>query len=152
MTPRSLHSVCAVEKGPGHKMVCHMHNMLQLRLHVLDNHAREAMAICRAGEKLAIALGTPLDLPSRMASAINHALFEAASNSGHTYMLWRDLQDHSLRLVQKSGKHDMCPVLQPPALCVPCALYAALCALHSKLPTTVAACDWQTLIHRSFCS
>lgn len=58
---------------------------------------------CRAAEKLAFALGTSPDLPSRLGSAIMHALAEAAASNGHTYLSWEALQKHSLKLVQDSG-------------------------------------------------
>ena len=61
---------------------------------------------CRAAEKLAVALGTPADLPSRLASAFIQALTEAASSNGHSYMSWEDLQQQSLTLLHNSGKLD----------------------------------------------
>lgn len=58
---------------------------------------------CRAAEKLAVALGTSADLPSRLGSAMMHALAEAAASNGHTYMSWEGLQKQSLKLLRDSG-------------------------------------------------
>lgn len=61
---------------------------------------------CRAAEKLAVALGTSADLPSRLGSAMMHALAEAAVSNGHTYMSWEALQKQSLKLLHDSGMID----------------------------------------------
>ena len=58
---------------------------------------------CRAAEKLAAALGTSADLPSRLSSAMMQALAEAAASNGHTYMFWEALQKQSLKLLRDTG-------------------------------------------------
>ena len=59
---------------------------------------------CRWAEKLAVQLGTPLDLPSRLGSAMVQVLSTAVGRSGHTYLPWSVVAQEAERLLQSTGE------------------------------------------------
>ena len=114
---------------------------------------------CRAAEKLAVALGTSADLPSRLGSAMMHALAEAAASNGHTYMSWQALQKQSLKLLRDSGmpyatKTRLHPFSRQSfccrhyhCCCLSCHLFHAVPFLVTLLTTLPSTCvDWSSLM------
>ena len=59
---------------------------------------------CRWAEKLAVKLGTPLNLPSRLGSAMVQVLSTAVGSGGHTYLPWRVVTQEAERLLQSTGQ------------------------------------------------
>lgn len=65
------------------------------------------MWVFRIAEKLAAVLGSPADLPGRAGSAMLHSLTQVSSSSGHSYMLWDQLQKDALKLMASSGAQHL---------------------------------------------
>ena len=70
---------------------------------------------CRWAEKLAVKLGTPLDLPSRLGSAMVQVLSTAVGSGGHTYLPWSMVTQEAERLLQSTGQPTVVhPVAKEP--------------------------------------